>query len=98
MRYAICSRRDGDAPVISGLCYTPAQMYDAASRGVPIASRQVPDEHFTEGDTDYSPHVDIEYRRGIDINDLWNESQNVRSKMRNAYKEAVQLSKINTSV
>ena len=98
MYFCICKRNEQDVPVLNGLCYTPSQMYEKAKKGIPIASQQVPDEHFIEGDDNYAPVVDIEYRRGIDINDLWNEQMNVHKKFRDATREAQRMQKVATSL
>lgn len=91
MKFAFALRSSSDLPVHNGLCYTPSEMLEKASRGIPIASQQLPDEHFTQGDNNHEPVVDIQYRRGIDINDLWLEQQRTYSKFKNAYDKAVNL-------
>lgn len=93
MFFAICKRSDVDLPVQNGLAYTPSKMLELAKQGIPISAQAISDDHFFEGDTDYSPHVDIQYQRGIDINDLWNEQQRIHSKMIDATKRAVDLQK-----
>lgn len=98
MRYCVIKRSASDVPVINGLCYTPAQLFEKSRLGIPIASHQVPDDHFIEGTTDNSPVVDIQYRRGIDINDLWNEEQRIKCKAYDATSEAQRLQKISSSL
>lgn len=89
--YKVCNfkRNSGDIPVYNSLTSTPAEMYNAMQRGEPIASFLAPNEYFDEGTSDSTFDVPLFQRRGLDIEDIWNEEINAKRKTREARQNAL---------
>lgn len=66
--------------VQSGLSVTPAEMMNLSKQGIPVSAQQVSASY--DGKTTYDYGVDAEYKRGVDINDLWNTKQSAKDKLR----------------
>lgn len=65
--------------VVNDLAVTPADMHQMTARGIPISAQN--ESLFYDGDTLSSVELDLEYRRGIDVNDLWDAEKDSRSKI-----------------
>lgn len=79
--FAHCVRRPDEMEVQSGLAMTPSQMYDMAQKGLPITTRNLGvtyDEGYSK--LDFDPP--LEYRRGVDLGDLYEARMDAKSKMR----------------
>lgn len=71
--------------VQSGLAYTPSQIQDCVSKGIPI-SNFTATELFYDGVVNATfDSFDPSTRRGYDIVDAWNDQQDSRSRIRDAY-------------
>lgn len=81
--------------VQSHLSVSPAEMLDMSEHGIAISSYQ-DSSKFIDGDT--SPLIDIavENRRGFDVNQAWNLSQESKSKLRKAVKMSLSQPKDNS--
>ena len=79
-RFAYIKRHKGEFNVQSGLAMTPGQMLDRAREGKPIASFMADDEMFDDGGTNKSFEVPILRQRGVDVNDIWNEQEDLKKK------------------
>lgn len=80
-RFARADYDKDSLKVQSHLTLTPAQMYGMALQGKPISSFQLPEENFDLGVADEAEniHVPREEKRGVDVNDLWQESQDIET-------------------
>lgn len=71
--------------VQSGLAYTPSQIQDCVSKGIPITNFTA-SESFYDGTVNTTfDSFDVSSRRGYDIVDAWNDQQNSRQRIRDAY-------------
>ena len=78
---------DTEPVVQSGLSLTPAEMYSLASQGKPIASCQVNEEYFNDGNKEPGFEVPIFKQRGVDVADVWNEEKRQNKRISKAYKQ-----------
>lgn len=79
--FAHCVRTNDEPEVQSGLAMTPAQMFDMALKGLPVTTHNLGvtyDEGYSK--LDFEPP--LEYRRGVDIGDLYEARMDAKSKMR----------------
>lgn len=73
--------------VVSGLAYTPAQIQECVSRGVPVTNFSAA-EMFYDGDVSTTfDSFDASTRRGYDIVDAWNDQKSSREKLSKAYQD-----------
>ena len=79
-RYCFTVRIEGDLPVKSNMAITPHQMLSLNLQGMPISAHMLPDDQFDDGKPDCAADIDLDLRRGIDINDLWQENMNFKAK------------------
>lgn len=80
-RFSIIKRHFGEQEVENGLAMTPAQMFDMAQRGLPITTQNLGvtyDEGYSN--LDFTPPA--EYRRGVDLGDLYEMRMDAKSKLR----------------
>lgn len=84
--FATCKRRSGEKPVQNNLALTPSDILRMAEQGIPASSANNP--NLIDGNSDNDWNVPLEERRGIDMTDLWNERQNIKSKFRKAHDTA----------
>lgn len=80
-RFSCCRRVEGEQDVQNGLAMTPAQMFDMASKGLPVTTRNLGvtyDEGYSN--LDFTPP--LEHRRGIDLGDLYEARMDAKSKLR----------------
>lgn len=68
---------------------TPADMEDALVKGVPISQFMASDSYFDDGSD--SPVLLAIEQRGIDINDVWNTTKDIKNKIKKVYKNGIDL-------
>lgn len=90
-RFASCKRHSGEMIVQNGLAVTPSQVMSLAKQGLP--SNGLNASMFTEGHTGSDFSLALDERRGVDVATIWQETQNLKSKFRNAHKAAPELQK-----
>lgn len=92
----ICSRPSKSVlgkstlPVQQGCSISPSEISTMHKRGLAI-SAQLNDELFYDGDDSRIIDVPIERLRGVDVNDIWNASQDAKKKLLNAHQNDVKL-------
>lgn len=89
--FAHCKRAKGEMVVQNGLAVTPSQAMALAKQGLP--SNGLNASLFTEGHTGSDFELALDERRGVDVATIWQETQNLKSKFRNAHKAAPELQK-----
>lgn len=67
--------------VQSDLAQTPSKMLELSQHGIPVSSH-IDDSSFYDGDKSSKVTLDPLHRRGVDVNDAWNLSQDSRAKLR----------------
>lgn len=89
--FKVCNfkREKGDIPVYNALTTTPAEMYNSMINGEPIASYLAPNEFFDDGTSASTFEVPLFSRRGVDIEDVWNEEIDAKKKTRDARENAI---------
>lgn len=82
-RFSYCKRHSFESDVQNGLAVTPAKMLQMAEHGIPITA-QLSGAVYDEGvsNLDFTPP--LECTRGVDIGDLWEARENLKSKVRTA--------------
>lgn len=85
--HSIRARRHDDEPVVQNdLAVTPAQMMELTNKGFSITGQNLRMlEAADPADKDF--YVPLQYRRGVDIADISEASQEVRKKMKKAVKD-----------
>lgn len=64
--------------------YTPAEMADMVSRGIPVSN--FVSECFNDGSPSSTfDDLPLEHTRGIDVNEVWNAQQDSRKKLVGAH-------------
>lgn len=91
--FTSCKRLRGEAVVQNGLAVTPSQVLKMAESGIPASAQM--NSRMIDGHTGSDWNIPLEERRGVDIAQMWQESQNVRAKFRKAH-EAGQIVNSNT--
>lgn len=81
-----------DIEVNGTLAITPAKMQKLSEQGIPISS-QVINQVYFDGENNPSWDVPMDRKRGIDINDMWQHEQNVKTKLKRATKDAIKLNR-----
>lgn len=79
--FACAVRHTGEQDVQNGLAMTPSQMFDMAQRGLPITTQNLGvtyDEGYSN--LDFTPPA--EFRRGVDLGDLYEMRMDAKSKLR----------------
>lgn len=71
-----------EIPVVGNLALTPTQMLKMQEKGIPISSHNFVNEYY-DGDFNCSWDVPLDRQRGVDINDMWNHSENVKRGVKN---------------
>lgn len=80
-RFAHAVRHEGEHDVQSGLAMTPSQVFKMAEKGLPVTTRNLGltyDEGYSN--LDFTPP--LEYRRGVDIGDLYEARMDSKAKLR----------------
>lgn len=49
-------------------------------QGLPISAHMLPDDQFDDGSPEPATEINLDLRRGIDINDLWQENMNFKTR------------------
>lgn len=80
-KFSVCRRFDDEQEVQNGLSMTPSQMFDMAQKGLPITTRNL-GVTYDEGYNDLEFDPPMEYRRGIDVGDLYEARHDVKTKFR----------------
>lgn len=78
-----CRRFDDEEIVQNGLAVTPSQMLELAQKGVPISPNNL-GLGFEEGVSDLDFEPPLNYRRGVDLGDLFEAREDVKSKVKKA--------------
>lgn len=83
-RFAVCNNSLDTIKVQSNLTLTPAQMYGFALQGKPISTFQLPAENFDDGLSAEATDIEVplEEKRGIDVNDLYQNFKDVGTKFK----------------
>lgn len=81
----ICKRQENEVEVMSGLSRTPKQIGALLSQKIDC-SYKVSAENFDLGTSSHSS-PSLESQRGIDVNQVWNEQQNARAKIKEYQKQ-----------
>ncbi|MBR6292843.1 MAG: hypothetical protein IKR33_08605 [Bacteroidales bacterium] len=80
-RFAHCVRHDGEQEVVNGQALTPTQMDALTQQGIPISTNNVGIEYETGSEQlDFEPP--LEFRRGVDIGDVFEAHQDVKNRFR----------------
>lgn len=81
-KYNFCNLRhiEGDIPVKEGMSLTPYQMLAMNQQGIPISANMLPDDMFDDGSPEPADHFTLDQRRGVDINDLWQQNMSFKTK------------------
>lgn len=87
IKYATTPSSESDDVTRQGLAYTPADMEKMLSQGLPVSSKELA-SRFYDGDDKSDFFVSSDRVRNNDVNDLWEESQDIRARARAAYKES----------
>lgn len=66
-----------------GLALTPADVSRLTSQGMPVNTQNA--QIFYDGDSNPTPYVTSERRRGVDVADLWEEHQQIVAKAKKAH-------------
>lgn len=85
LSHPVHKRNSEDQPVKGGLAVSPAHMMSLAERGIPISTAN--DAAFYDGEPNPSWNLPLDNQRGVDINDMWNLSRDVRNKLKSAYRK-----------
>lgn len=76
----VCRRQENEVEVMSGLSRTPKQIGALMAQKIDC-SYKVSAENFDLGTSSHSS-PSLESQRGIDVNQVWNEQQNARAKIK----------------
>lgn len=83
---SVCRRRPDEDVVMNGLSITPGQMLELTNQGYPISSQNLKYlDNIDPADKDF--YIPLQYRRGVDIADLSEHSQEVRAKLKKAVQD-----------
>ena len=88
-KFAHCKYQKGEEHVQSGQSITPAQMWELAQQGKPIASHILPDDQFDDGDPYATYDLPLDRQRGIDVVEMWEASKDIGQKFDNFKKKGV---------
>ena len=80
-------------PVKSHLAITPAQMDNARVQGIPITPSNVNPDLIQDGTTNPQFEIELERQRGVDIAELWQNSESSRKKINSFQKKQSQTPK-----
>lgn len=88
-RVAVCELQTDESSVQEGLAYTPSKMMQLAQEGIPISTQAAAGITFDDGyrKLDFEPL--LENRRGVEMTDLWEARQDIKSKVKDKIKKPV---------
>lgn len=89
-RFSRPHTRDYETPVQSGLAVTPAQMLDLTARGIPISPANL-GLQYDSGYSDLDFNTPLEYTRGVDIGQLWEERENAKQRIKLGLKKHAEM-------
>lgn len=84
-RLAKCRCVDEVKRTIAGLAMTPAQVAELTARGIPVSTKGM-QEYYDESPNPMSFTVEPMFKRGADINQLWELEKDAQSKFLSARK------------
>lgn len=79
--------REDEDKTIPNLALTPSQMLDMAEHGIPISNGNL-SQLYDDGTVNPSWDIDLDRQRGVDVNQMWEHNQEIKSRFKKAYKEA----------
>lgn len=82
-KFASCKRRIGETVVQNGLSVTPSDVLKMAESGIPASAQM--NSLMIDGHTGSDWNIPLEERRGIDIAQMWQASNDIRAKFRKAH-------------
>ena len=82
-RFCCPKRHEHESQVKNGLSVTPSGMLDMAQKGIPITS-QLNGNSYDDGVSELDFMPPLECTRGVDIADMWEARENLKSKVRDA--------------
>lgn len=82
-------RKDDELQVHSGLCKTPSQVFLMSQNGIPVNMEKSSEGYLLGENESVHNELTIHDKRSLDINDIWNEQQKSRSKIKE-YKKSIQ--------
>lgn len=80
-RPVVCKRHSFESQVQNGLGLSPARMFELAQKGIPVSS-QLSAAVYDEGVSVLDFEPPLEHTRGVDIGDLWEARENLKTKVR----------------
>lgn len=83
VRVSYARRKPYERSVQNGLSVTPAEMFQAAKEGIPIAASQLSQASYDNTPQD-DFYVPLDCRRGIDINDMFSAKMTGKEKVKTA--------------
>lgn len=84
-QFADCVNNSDTFPVVQeGLALTPSDVKQLTDKGIAVSAQQ--QNVSNASDLENGFYVDPMYRRGTDLNDLWNIEKSTRAKFNNSYK------------
>lgn len=86
VRVAICVCTNERKRTIAGLAMTPQQIAEMASRGAPISSQSM-QAYYDGMVSDNNWTIEPMFKRGADINQLWELEQTARQRVLSARKK-----------
>lgn len=88
-RVAVCQLHDDEEAVQDNLAYTPSQMMQLAADGIPVSTQSVAALSFDDGTRKLDFEPLMEFRRGVEMTDLWEARQDVKAKMKEKMKKPI---------
>lgn len=83
VNFARLKSRSTDMPVSIHAAYDIKDLDAMRRSGMPISTSQL-DSQYYDGDVDATFDIPMDHLRGVDINDVWNETKRVNSKLSKA--------------
>ena len=79
--FCTCSLLDHESETQPNLSYSPADMANMTAQGRAVSSQNLEHLAFFDGTGD-SDNLPLPFCRGVDLNTLWEDAQNTRTKVR----------------
>lgn len=96
IRFAKTFYNENEVPVIDHLAYEVKDLDEMVKQGKPISQNSLDDMYY-DGEIRSRVEVPSDRRRGVDINDLWNETRRGKRQASKAGVRQVDLSNLNQS-
>lgn len=84
---AVTRVHEHDDVVQSGLAYTPSDMLNMASHGLPVSVGMLSETSVDMGSTTATFDIPLEHRKHTDVAMLWQQSQTIKRKMKKSIQE-----------